>query len=136
MKIGGKKIILVMVLLLFGLIGYILAEEAASLNTEDLSSPEKAFLTMQTALQNENYEKVWQMSAESVKQKFGGNFEEFKKDFSEPEKRVAFSSANIQEIKLLTPEKAEIKILVSFVIPTYMILEDGVWKFAGKAEEH
>lgn len=136
MKTAGKRIILVIALLVFGFVGYILAEEAASSNTEDLSTPEKAFMIMQTALQNENYEKVWQMSAELIKQHFGGNFEEFKKDFSEPEKRVAFSSANIQEVKFLTPQKAEIKMLVSFVIPTYMVLEDGVWKFAGKAEEH
>lgn len=125
-----------MLVFLFGFAGYIFAGEAASLNTEDLSSPEKAFVAVQTAIQNENYEKIWQISAESVKQKYGGNFEEFKKDFQGHEKRTAFSSANIQEVKLSTPKEAEIKILVSFVVTNHMVLEDGIWKFAGNDVEH
>lgn len=136
MRSFNEKVILVMLVFLFGFVGCILAEKATSLNAEDLSSPKKAFVAVQTAIQNENYEKAWQISAESFKQKFGGNFEEFKKRLSDPEMRISYFSSKIQEVKLSTPKEAEIKILVSFVVTNYMVLEDGVWKFAGKAEEH
>lgn len=135
MKIGGKKIILVIVLLAFSFLCGVFAEEPASVKTDDFSTPEKAFIAMQTAVQNGDYAKAWQMSAESIKQKFDGNFEEFKKCFSDQTMRTSIISSKVEAVNLLTPKEAEIRISVSFIVSNYMVLEDGGWKFAGKIEE-
>lgn len=134
MKLPGRKIFLIMLLLAFAFLCGVSAEEPTSAPTVS-SAPEKAFIAMQTAIQNEDYDTAWQMSAESLKQKFNGNFEEFKKSFSDPAMRTGILSSKIEEVNLLTPEEAQIRTIVSFFVNNSMVLEDGVWKFAGKIEE-
>ncbi len=135
MKLPGRKIFLIMLLLAFGFLCGVSAEEPGA-STDEFSTPQKAFFAMQSAIQNEDYDEVWQMSAESLKQRFNADFEEFKKSFSDPALRTGILSSKVDSVNFLTPEAAEIRTLVSFSVSNSMVLEDGVWKFAGKIEEN
>lgn len=136
MKKSGERIVLAIVILVLSFLCIAFAEETTPSIADNSSTPEKAFIAIQTAIENNDYDKAWQMSSSSFKQKFNGSIEQFKKELTNSPMRLGILSSEVQSVNLLSPDKAKMQVSIFFVINHLMLLEDGVWKFAGKAEEN
>lgn len=135
MKSSIKKVIFIAITLAFISLGNIVGEEISS-SVDESSPPVQAFILMQTAINNGDYETAWELTAESCKQsRFGGDFEKFKKHYSNPKKRQRFSMVNVQAIKFLSPQQVVLTVSQEPYKGVYMVQENGDWKFAGKTYE-
>ena len=135
MKIFRERVIL-LTMLIFVFSGRIIAEEIAAFSTDYSSAAVAAFVDMQNAIKNEEYENAWGMLAGFHKQlRYNGDIEEFKKEFSDQQRRDEFSNLKIEGVKSLTNTEAELLMSSPSSQPPskfYMVQEDWIWKFGGR----
>lgn len=101
-------------------------------NTIEQYSPVKAYIERVEAVVNSrNFEKAWELTADSLKQElFEGLFETFIKF---PEKMLMSTGLyHIRSVEFKTPEKVKIQM----VFDALMVKEGGEWKYAGRDKDN
>ncbi len=127
MKNFAKNIFFVALILVFGFLS-----RAIALDT-DSADVYTTFTLLETYLEVNNYDSAWKLIAKPYQEEmFKGDIESFKK-YHSGEKKQQYE---IENVKILTPEKAKLTILRDNQQQAIiMIQENGEWKFAGEAKD-
>ena len=120
-----ERIILAIVIFIFGLLNYCVAVELAS------DPAAQSFIVMQTAIKNNDYSQAWQLLSKRIQEKvYRNNLEDFTTAFSKPGMRENFINLQIKEVKPLTDVYVAL-LVTGLDKAVYMLKASDGWKFDG-----